>query len=114
MATTEAKQCFNCNRRIFQKFEKRDDQNSGGKKIKSMLCSSKSTSRITKDRKYHSNRGYSQEFLHHIIQPKSSKFSRQGNNNDKKMISVDVFKIKLITGYVSSIRTLNSKRENIY
>ena len=30
------------------------------------------------------------------------------------MISVDVFKIKLITGYVSSIRTLNSKRENIY
>ena len=29
------------------------------------------------------------------------------------MISVDVFKIKLDTGYVSSIRTRNSTRKNV-
>ena len=30
------------------------------------------------------------------------------------MISVDVFKIKLDTGYVSSIRTRNSTRDTMY
>ena len=30
------------------------------------------------------------------------------------MISVDVFKIKLDTGYVSTVKTRNSKRENIF
>ena len=49
---------------------------------------------------YHSNRDYRQESLHHICQSESLEFSRYGSDNNK-MISVDVFKIKLDTGYVS-------------
>ena len=38
----------------------------------------------------------------------------QNDKDNKKMISVDVFKIKHNTGYVSSIRKHNSIRESIY
>ena len=33
--------------------------------------------------KYHSNRGYSHESLHHVFQSNSLEFSRYGSDNDK-------------------------------
>ena len=64
--------------------------------------------------KYYSTRGYSQESLHHVFQSKPLEFSRYGSDNDKRRRQVfKFFSIKINTGYVSSIRTRNSTRDNI-
>ena len=39
---------------------------------------------VKANQKYHSNRGYSQESLHHVFQSKSLEFSRYGSDSDKK------------------------------
>ena len=72
------------------------------------------TQRQSEGQKYHSNRGYSQESLHHVFPSKSLEFSRYGGDNDERRSQMlKFFSIKINTSNVSSTRTRNSTREKI-